>query len=211
MLEEKQVLEDVPPIFECGEMDVKRIDKFSTASVFGNRYSVPEEYVGKMVDIKIYPENLIFYYNGKKICRHERSYGSQEWLIKLDHYLKTFRNKPGALSGSVALKQSDMQLKDLHKQYYQGKDRDFIELLLYKKEKDKSTSEIAAAVSELEIFGILEITTDKIKSLCERAPIDETSLPSTESETEKMSIIQLSIISSLLNNGAYYNQTGGES
>jgi hypothetical protein len=211
LIEEKPHLTPAPVMFECAEIDVKRIDSYSTASVFGNRYSVPEEYVGKMIDIKIYPENLIFYFNSNKVCEHERSYEYQKWFIILDHYLKTLRTKPGALQGSVALKQSDIKLKNLYIHYYKGRERDFIELLLYKAEKGKTVDRIESAITELKQIGIMEITTDKIKTICERNPIDAVYLKSPESEIEQMSIAQLNIHTSLLQNDTYFHSNGGES
>ncbi len=130
-IEEKPCLNESVPPFECSELAQKRVDKYGTVSICQNMYSVPEEHTGMMVDVRIYPEKIVCYSDGNKICEHRRTYGSHEWNINLEHYLKTFLRKPGALPGSVALKNS-FELKTIYENHFKGEEKDFIELLLYR-------------------------------------------------------------------------------
>jgi hypothetical protein len=183
---ERSYLLPVGPMFECGELRESRVDKYSTISVETCRYSVPEEYVGKIIRVRIYPDRIVCYADGIRLCEHQRRHGFHEWCIKLEHYLHSLHRKPGALSGSVALKQSDRKLQDLYHRYYQDRAKDFIELLLYMKEHDKGIEEIEHAISQLNRIGSFEMSTDKIKlvlakevrpvRMCEPGEIDRSAL-----------------------------------
>lgn len=160
---EKHYLLPVGPMFECGELRESRVDKYSTISVDTCRYSVPEEYVAKIVSVRIYPDRIVCYADDMRLCEHQRQYGFHKWCIQLEHYLHSLHRKPGALPGSVALKQSDRKLQDLYHRYYQERAKDFIELLLYMKEQDKGIEQIEQAISQLRRIGSFEMSPDKIK------------------------------------------------
>ena len=44
-------------------------------------------------------------YEGKRVARHERSYGRYQEILDLEHYLDVLERKPGALAGSKPLEQ----------------------------------------------------------------------------------------------------------
>lgn len=194
---EKEYLLPVPPArFECGLITESRVDKYSTISVDTCRYSVPDRYVGKIVTTKVYPEKIICYFNGEKICEHGRQYGSYQWKISLEHYIDTLRRKPGALKRSVALKQSDQKLRTLYEKYFKANAKDFIELVSYMKEKKKPIEEVENAVEQLLTLGSIDINTDKIKMVCDRDGAVSTNNKTGEIESAAMN--QLLRISSLM-------------
>ena len=162
--DERKYLNDKKPFFETSfEIEVV-VDKYSTISFHTNKYSVPEDYVGKILDLKIYSNKIIFYYKDKLIGEQVRFFTLGKWYINLDHYLKTLSKKPGAFKGSVAFKQADENIKTLYLEYYKGSEKDFISLLNYMKLEKKTFSEINDAIFELLKKSIhIEITTDKIK------------------------------------------------
>lgn len=160
---EKSYLLPVGPMFDCAELRQARVDKYSTISVDTCRYSVPEEYVGKLVDVRIYPELIVCYAEGLRLCEHQRGHGSYKWFIKLEHYLQSLHRKPGALSGSVALRQSDRKLQDIYERDYRDRAKDFVELLLFMKEQGKGIQEIEQVINQLKRIGTFAISTDKIK------------------------------------------------
>ncbi len=194
---EKAYLLPVPPVkFECGKITESRVDKYSTISVDTCRYSVPDSYVGKIVTTKIYPEMVICYFNGETICSHHRQYGFYQWKISLDHYIATLRRKPGALKGSVALKQSDEKLRTLYQRHYKDNSKDFIELVGYMKDRKKNIEDVENAVDQLLTLGSIEINTDKIKLLCDRDEPD--GFPDKGGEIEAAAMNQLSRTSCLI-------------
>lgn len=156
----QQLLEEEKPYLPvsntamlCAEQIQLRADKYATVSYKTNRYSVPDHLVGKFVDVKVLSDGLHLYDQGQKIAQHARSYGKHEWIVRIDHYLETFKRKPGALAGSVALASSD-QLKRLYQAYFRQTPRDFIELLCFCKQNQVSDALLASVVERLLTSGV---------------------------------------------------------
>ena len=193
---EKSYLLPVGPMFECGELRESRVDKYSTISVDTCRYSVPEAYVAQIVSVRIYPDRIVCYAQGMRLCEHQRRYGFHQWCIQLEHYLHSLHRKPGALSGSVALKQSERKLQKIYHRYYQEQSRDFIELLLYMKEQDTGIEEIEHAISTLTRIGSFEMSRDKIKLLLAQ---DVQPVPRVEpGEIDRSALTQLTLLAELI-------------
>jgi len=166
--EEKKYLLDKKPKYECGEKKEARVDKYSTILVNTNHYSVPEEYNGKMVDVIVYTGKLYAYYDGVKIAEYNRSTGTGKWQLTLEHYLKTLSRKPGALNGSLALKQAEGNLIEVYKKYFSSKPKEFVELIIYMKEKQKKIDDIMESIATIERITPLDISKDKIIAVCEK-------------------------------------------
>ncbi len=185
---ERSYLLAVGPLFECGELRESRVDKYSTISVETCRYSVPEAYVGQMISVRMYPDRIVCYADDHRLCEHPRQHGFYQWSITLEHYLRSLQRKPGALPGSVALKQSDAQLQEIYWCYYRESPKDFIELLLYMKEEDKGLDEIAQRIRRLHEMGCMEITTAKIKLAC--APASQPALLTRSDDIHRFALAQ---------------------
>jgi transposase len=164
--DEKMHLIPVPPSFDCSQMEQSRVDKYSVITYGTNRYSVPDHLVGKMVDIRVYPERLLCYYENQQICEHERHYTKHEWYINLDHYLYTLRRKPGALAGSQALASAPEDVKQVYNKYFTHAPQDFVELLLFLQDHDYSFNKVNEAIRTLNQTCPHDISLDKIKLLC---------------------------------------------
>ncbi|MGH7240318.1 MAG: Mu transposase domain-containing protein, partial [Candidatus Saccharimonadales bacterium] len=134
---------------ECFDGDRSKVDKFATICVGTNRYSVPDRLTGRTVFVKIYSSVLEISYEQKVVCTHPRSYERGGWYINLDHYLLTLSRKPGAVSGSLALKQAPQWIQQLYKQHFAGSPRGFVELLQYCKAKDVTHARLKATVEKL--------------------------------------------------------------
>lgn len=46
------------------------------------------------MDVKVLSDQLHLYDAGLKIAEHTHSYGKHEWVVRIDHYLDTFKKKP---------------------------------------------------------------------------------------------------------------------
>jgi transposase len=163
---ERKQLAAVPPSFDCGQMEQCKVDKYSVITYATNRYSIPDHLVGKMVDVKVYPEKLTCYYEHQKICEHERHHTRQGWYINLDHYLYTLRCKPGALAGSQALASAPKDVKNVFSQYFADTPRDFVELLIFLRDHDYTFDQVNKAIEKLKHTSPHDISLDKIKALC---------------------------------------------
>ena len=128
--EEKPILRTFPQPMECSQIEELRVDKYATISLKTNRYSVPERLVGEFVLVKIHSHKLEIFHDNKLKAKHGRSYQKHDWIICIDHYLETFKVKPGALANSTALI-SNSYLKSVYDQYFDQEPRAFIDLLHY--------------------------------------------------------------------------------
>lgn len=168
LMEEKDFLIPSKPKYDASVVQNLRVDKYATFSVNTSRYSVPEEFVNKIVLVKIYSQKILCYYEEKLIAVHERKLGFNQWSIKLEHYLKTLQRKPGALKGSTALHQADDKIIKIFRCYYIKKEKDFIELIQFIHKNNKDISEIEKAIIDLEKISPSDISTEKIKVICSK-------------------------------------------
>jgi len=63
----------------------------------GNNYSVPSEYAGKLVSIRVFSERLIFAVGGKTVAEHNRNFEKGRYILDPLHYINLLERKPGAL------------------------------------------------------------------------------------------------------------------
>jgi transposase len=62
-----------------------------------NRYSVPCEYAGKGVSVRIYAGRVELAWEGKVVCEHKRCFERGRYILNPLHYLPLLERKPGAL------------------------------------------------------------------------------------------------------------------
>lgn len=204
---EKQNMHTTLPKFECADIKECRVDKYSTITIDTCHYSVPDDYVGKIINVRVYPEKIVCYFDDKKLCEHEKKTGLFEWSLDISHYFRTLIKKPGALPGSLAFKQMNNELQKIYEKYYKENSKDFIFLIKYISEQQKPINEIKQAITKLEMISPLDISTDKIKLLCNRKTNEIKD--KKESDIEKKSLHLLSVISSIMSGDQNWENKGG--
>lgn len=165
--EEKKHLYRVKTAYKCFVSEQAKVDKYATITYMGNHYSVPDSLVGKVVEMKVFAEHLIIYYNNKQIHHHTRSYGAHTWTIVLSHYLNTLLRKPGALKNSVALQQADLHISELYTERFKGNEKEFIELLHFCKKHQVSPTKLKQAVDKVMSITEHDVSKDKIIAILE--------------------------------------------
>lgn len=138
-----------PGRMECFSAENLKVDKYATICFATNRYSVPDHLTGKMLFVKIYSHQIKIYDMQQVLCSHPRIYERHGWQIDLQHYLITLQRKPGAIAGSIALKQAPPWVQMLYQDHYRHDPRSFIELLQYRKEHDISSAVLCGCVEKL--------------------------------------------------------------
>lgn len=166
---EKQHLIEQTQRLEFSDSQQLRVDKYATICYRTNRYSVSDKLVGRFVDVKIYSSKLEVFYDNEFVTSHSRVYSKHQWVITVEHYLDTFKRKPGALSGSLALA-SRGQLKKIYDTYFTGFPRDFIELLHYCHQNQIADLYLATTVEKLANNGRSTITSEKLIALLGNKP-----------------------------------------
>ena len=196
--DEKKLLWQYNEPLACSDSVQLRVDKYATISYCTNRYSVSDKLVGCFVDVKVFSNTLEAYSQNKLVGSHQRDYGKHQWIISIEHYLDTLRQKPGALDGSVALTCSPY-LKKLYLQFYTQTPRDFIDLLHYCCQNKISADNLEATVSRLVGLCTQSITTEKLTALLGNKPREEVKLMAVNNQTVYMAQEQLKQITALMN------------
>ena len=80
------------------------------------------------------------------------------WSIKLEHYLHTLRYKPGALKNAEALRQAPDGIRKVFTGAFSGNPKDFVELLIFAKEKNIVYDDIVEAYNSLKESHVHNIT-----------------------------------------------------
>ena len=142
----------------------REVDKWSTITFESNHYSVPDSFVGKHVVVKIYSERLTLWNGETKIASHDRSYAKGQWMLDINHYLKTFSRKPGAVKDSTALRRADSQLRELFDRHFTKDAKGFIELLVFAQENKHSHKDIVDAYNSLFERGFRKISVEQIRA-----------------------------------------------
>lgn len=179
-LEEQTCLGALPvskPV--CAEQVQLRVDKYSTISYRTNRYSVPDHLVGQFVDVNVLSTGLEVYSQNNRVAAHRRSFEKHQWVVDIEHYLSTFKQKPGALPGSLALV-NNVYLKDLYQQHFYGQARGFIDLLAYCRSSKVEGEKLEESVKRLLAFGNGKLTVEKLMAMLgnrenpDRQPAEDT-------------------------------------
>lgn len=200
--EERPMLWKYPGTMECYVVECLKVDKYATFSYGTNRYSVPDYLVGRMVEVKVYANQLKAYYNNLPVCRQERQYGMYQWQIDLEHYLRTLGRKPGALHGSVALQQAPPEIQGIYEQFFRSNARGFIDILQYCQNKNVPHQRLVKTVHELTHLCPKDVSSDKVLAMLGNQPGENIPAAKSEikNEIEACSLNQLQEITLLANN-----------
>lgn len=133
--EEQKVLVGLPYYgFECCKEKLAVVSPYCVTFYDNNYYSVPHEYVGRIVLVKGYSDEVAISYCGYEIARHRRSYGLKQYILEPIHYLRLLARKPGALRDGLPFKNWHLPevfylYRDLLKEKYDDGDRYYAKVL----------------------------------------------------------------------------------
>ncbi|WP_426038441.1 IS21 family transposase [Cypionkella sp. TWP1-2-1b2] len=94
---EQPMLQPVSMPFDAYIEQPLRVSSTCLVSVDRNRYSVPAEWVGKVVSVRISAHGIKVVAGGELVARHERKFGRNQLICEPWHYLSILETKPGAL------------------------------------------------------------------------------------------------------------------
>ncbi len=172
--EDLRSLRDFPGNMGCYERAEYTVDKWSTINMKTVHYSVPDSYVGEKVQVKVYSEKIAIYNkDGVKIASHPRSYATGDWILDIEHYLKTLSRKPAALTHTVVWNNAEPQLKRLYGSGFRGTDKDFISLLIFSKDRGFTQKDIIQAHQKLVARGLRKATAEQLKAMLGRDTAEE--------------------------------------
>lgn len=130
---EQPTLNPVTAPFDGYIAHMMRVQRTCLISYDRNRYSVPAHYVGQVVCVRVYANQIEVIADEQVIAYHERCFGREQLICEVWHYLPVAEQKPGVLRHGVpfqALPQSVLQVRDQILKQPRG-DRAFVEILQY--------------------------------------------------------------------------------
>jgi transposase len=203
LMEEKKHLWKYPGVMECYLTEALKVDKYATFSYGTNHYSVPDYLVGKLVEVKIYSNQLKVYFGNQQVALHQRNLGMHQWNITLEHYLRTLSRKPGALHGSAALDQALPEIKELYSLFFTSHPRGFIEILLYCQQNQIDNEKLNDTVYYLSRICPQDVSADKVIALLGNRSTEALVPVHAEGsdEIENQALEQLKEISKLADSG----------
>lgn len=82
-----------------------KVSPYSLVSFQTNRYSVPTDYCGKEVCLKVGAMTVDIYYRNQCIATHERFFGKHHKTYDIHHYIKLLEAKPRAIFNAGPVRQ----------------------------------------------------------------------------------------------------------
>jgi transposase len=104
LLERTHLLPLAEDGFDLVEVSFPIVTSLGCVKVKTNAYSAPVK-AGSTVEVRLAAAHVEIWHAGKRVARHERSYGRYQEIFDLEHYLDVLERKPGALAGSKPLEQ----------------------------------------------------------------------------------------------------------
>ena len=175
------LIPEVPPMPCFVKKPGCKVDKYSTIAVNNVRYSVPDIYVGKRVDARVYTDKVVIYKDLNVIAEHPRSFRQGSYHLDIFHYLRTLKRKPGALPQSTALLQADTLIKNIYEKYYSNDPKTFLYILELIKKAGAGT--VNSAIEELMKISPLDLSADKVGVIINQNKYKHNENPITEPGT----------------------------
>jgi hypothetical protein len=72
------------------------VSRESLVTIATNRYSVPVQFVGQAVTVRLYPDRIAFFHGMDRVAVHSRLFGRQQRSVIPEHFEPVFAVKPRA-------------------------------------------------------------------------------------------------------------------
>lgn len=122
-----------------------KVDTYQLIHIDCNRYSVPTKYVGKRLQIRLYPFNIIVCENNIVVAEHPRLFGRNKESLNPYHYLELIKRKPRAYDDAKVIQ--DWKLPLIFEEYHR-------QLKAHSQSNSKGTKEFIDILRLTELYGI---------------------------------------------------------
>jgi hypothetical protein len=145
--EEQPLLRPVTAAFDGYVEQTLRVSSTCLVNVDRNRYSVPADWAGKVVSVRVTAGAVLVVADGQPVAEHPRQFGRDQLVCDPWHYLPVLEKKPGALRNGAPFQGWDLPasiraVRDRILRQPKG-DRAFVELLLLAREVGLDVLEVA--------------------------------------------------------------------
>jgi transposase len=149
---EQPLLQPVTMPFDAYIEQPLRVSSTCLVCVDRNRYSVPAEWVGKVVSVRISADMIRIVAGGEIVARHERRFGRNQLICEPWHYLSILETKPGALRHGLPFTNwklpAAVEAVRVHALKQAKGDRAFAELLLVARETGLEALDVACQLAQ---------------------------------------------------------------
>jgi len=132
-------------IYQYARVEDATVDTYQLIHVERNRYSVPTRYVGKKVQVRIYPFKIIASYKGEIIATHDRLFGRDKEYLDPYHYLPLLQKKTRAYDQAKVIQ--DWKLPVIYDEYHR-------QLKAHRQSNSKGTREFIDILKLTEDHGL---------------------------------------------------------
>lgn len=149
--EERSTLRAIAAPFDGYLEEMVRVSSTYLVRVDYNRYSVPAEFAGKAVSVRLASDRLRIVHDRQTIAEHPRQFGRNQLICDPWHYLPVLEKKPGALRHGAPFVAWELpmpirQVRDRLLSQPKG-DRAFVELLQLAREAGLEPLQVACELS----------------------------------------------------------------
>lgn len=141
----------IKDIYDPAKITTAKIDTYQLAHVDKNRYSVPTAFVGKKVDVKIYPFKVLISYKNSVIAEHERLFSKSKDSLNPYHFLDLLMKKTRAFDDALVIK--NWELPSIFLEYHQR-------LKAHTRSPHQGTKEFISILKLTKTYGL-----DRIKKI----------------------------------------------
>lgn len=134
--------------YDCARILEATVNTYQLIHVERNRYSVPTQYVGKKVQIRMYPFKVVVTYKEKVIAEHNRLFGRDNEILNPYHYLTLLQRKARAFDQAKVI--HDWRLPPIYETYHRR-------LQAHRQSKAKGTRELIDILRLTEEHGVSTI------------------------------------------------------
>ncbi len=107
------------------------------------------------------------------MASHDRCYATKQWILNIDHYLKTLSRKPRVVKNYTTMHKADSHLQELFEKQFVKDAKGFIELLVFAKENGHSHQDIIDAYETLLSHGLRKVSVSQIKAILNHVNISD--------------------------------------
>ena len=112
--------------------------------------------------VRDYTNKIEVLEKGTVVAAHEKT-ADGLWKLTLEHYLTTLSHKPGAVRNAEALRQAPDGIRRLFSSSFETCPKDFVELLLFAREKGKTYEDVEEAYDRLRKSRVSHVTLELMK------------------------------------------------
>jgi hypothetical protein len=128
-----------------------RVTSTSLIQYQRNRYSVPADFAGKVVSVRLYADHVRIVAENTIVAEHTRRFGRDQLICDPWHYLPVLENKPGSLRNGAPFVDLELPVaivlvRDRVLKQPKG-DRAFVELLLAARELGLDALQVACELT----------------------------------------------------------------